>query len=214
LIGFGCFVLGYNHLKQRNAIKLAQLIIQKQDEEKQRISRDLHDDLGQELSYLKMNSEIKNKPSIDRILNKLRAISYNLSPVKIIDSSIKDLITELITEAEKSNLFFSYELDDIFIKSNEVKINIYRIVQEALTNIIKHSKAENIRITLKKIDTYLVLEIQDNGIGISSQKNNKAIGLSSMKERAKIIKANITIETNHLGTLLKLKLKLPIEAAK
>lgn len=213
LIGFGCIVLGYNHLKQRNAIKLAQLIIQKQDEEKQRISRDLHDDLGQELSYLKMNSEIKNKPSIDRILNKLRAISYNLSPVKIIDSSIKDLITELITEAEKSNLFFSYELDDIFIKSNEVKINIYRIVQEALTNTIKHSKAENIRITLKKIDTYLVLEIQDNGIGISSQKNNKAIGLSSMKERAKIIKANITIETNHLGTLLKLKLKLPIEAA-
>jgi hypothetical protein len=212
LFAFVCSVLGYNHLKERNAIKLAQLIIQKQDEEKHRISRDLHDDLGQELSYLKMNSELKNKPSIDRILNKIRAISYNLSPVKIIDSSIKDLITELITEAEKSSLFFSYELDDIFIKSNEVKINIYRIAQESLTNIIKHSKAENVRIALKKIDTYLILEIQDNGIGISSLKMHNSIGISSMKERAKIINANITIETNPLGTLLKLKLKLPIES--
>ena len=210
LIGFGCIIFGYHFLRIRSSKKLAQLIIQKQDEEKQRISRDLHDDLGQELSYLKMNTELMNKPAVDRILNKIRAISYNLSPIKIIDSSIKDLLTELIIEAEKSNLFFSYEIDDVFIKSNEVKINLYRIVQEALSNIIKHAKAENVRITLKKKDAYLIVEIQDNGIGISSQENNKAIGISSMKERSKIIDANLLIETNEKGTRIKLKLKLPI----
>jgi ligand-binding sensor domain-containing protein len=209
IIVFVGIVLSYNYLNHRKSIKLAQLIIQKQDEEKQRISRDLHDDLGQELSYLKLNTAIENKHTIDRIIQKLRAISYNLSPVKIIDSTIKDLLRELIIEAEKSNLFFSYELDDIDIKNNEIKINLFRITQEGLTNIIKHSKAENVRITLKKIDDYLVLELQDNGIGISSQKNSNTIGLSSMKERAKIINASITIETTEKGTKIKLKLKLP-----
>jgi two-component sensor histidine kinase len=208
LIAFVSIVLGYSHFKYSKSIKLAQLILQKQDEEKQRISRDLHDDLGQELSYLKMNSELKNKPAVDRILNKIRSISYNLSPIKIVDSSIKDLLTELILESEKSNLFFSYEIDDVFIKSNEVKINLYRIVQEALTNIIKHAKAENVRISLKKIDAYLILEIQDNGIGISSQINNKAIGIDSMKERAKIINANISFETSNKGTTIKITLTL------
>jgi ligand-binding sensor domain-containing protein len=209
LIGSIGIIIGYNYLRNVNSKKLAQLIMRKLDEEKQRISRDLHDDLGQELSYLKMNTETKNKPAIDRILNKLRTISYNLSPVKILDSSIRDLLKELIIEAEKSNLFFSYEIDDVFIKNNEVKINIYRIAQEALSNILKHSKAQNARITLKKLDTFVILEIQDDGMGISNQNNNKAIGISSMKERAKILDANITIEITNKGTKIKLKLKLP-----
>jgi signal transduction histidine kinase len=107
-----------------------------------------------------MNSETKNKPSIDRILNKVRAISYNLSPIKIIDSSIKDLLLELITEAEKSNLFLSYEIDDIFIKSNDIKINLYRIAQEALNNTIKHANAENARLeTTAKLQHYKTITI-------------------------------------------------------
>jgi signal transduction histidine kinase len=202
-------VLGYNYFKSKSFKRFAQLLILKIEEERQRISRDLHDDLGQELLYLKMNSETKNKPSIDRILNKIRAISYNLSPIKIIDSSIKDLLLELITEAEKSNLFLSYEIDDIFIKSNDIKINLYRIAQEALNNTIKHANAENARLTVKKTDNYLMMEIQDNGVGISYTKNSKTIGLSSMKERAKIINAEILIGTTPMGTSIKIKLKLP-----
>jgi ligand-binding sensor domain-containing protein len=209
LIGFLGIVLGYNYFRSKNIKRFAQLLILKIEEERQRISRDLHDDLGQELLYLKMNSETKNKPSIDRILNKIRAISYNLSPIKIIDSSIKDLLLELITEAEKSNLFLSYEIDDIFIKSNDIKINLYRIAQEALNNTIKHANAENARLTVKKTDNYLMMEIQDNGVGISYTKNSKTIGLSSMKERAKIINAEILIGTTPMGTSIKIKLKLP-----
>jgi signal transduction histidine kinase len=208
LVVFLAIVLGYNYFRSKNIKRFTQLLILKIEEERQRISRDLHDDLGQELLYLKLNSEIKTKPSIDRILNKVRTISYNLSPIKVIDSSIKELLLELVTEAEKSDLFLSADIDDIFIKSDEIKINLYRIAQEALNNTIKHANAENARITLKKIDNFLVMEIQDNGVGISYTKNSKTIGLSSMKERAKIINAEILIGTTHLGTSIKIKLKL------
>ena len=115
---------------------------------------------------------------------------------------------ELITEAEKSNLFLSADIDDIFIKSDEIKINLYRIAQEALNNTIKHANAENARLTLKKIDNYVIMEIQDNGVGISYTKNSKTVGLSSMKERAKIINAEIMIGTTPMGTSIKIKLKL------
>jgi signal transduction histidine kinase len=199
-------MLIFSNLKNRNAKKLARLILQKQDEEKHRISRDLHDDLGQELLYLKMSPEIK--PNIDLILNKVRAISYNLSPVKITESSIKALLTELVMEAEKCNLLISYDIEDIFIKSTEIKINLYRIVQEALNNIIKHSKAENVTISLNKTGNYLLLEVKDNGIGIASPISKKSIGISSMKERAKIINAIISIEISNNGTIIKLTLKL------
>jgi len=208
-IGLCCIIFCINYLRNRNSKKLARLIIQKQDEEKYRISRDLHDDLGQELSFLKMNSDVKYKPDIDRVLSKIRAISFNLSPVRIVESSIKELLTELINEAEKSNLFFSYEIDDVFISSYEVKINLYRIVQEALNNIVRHSNAENVRITLRKIDDHIILVIQDNGIGISSLESKNSIGLSSMKERAKIIDGSITFDTIPLGTRIRLKLRLP-----
>jgi two-component sensor histidine kinase len=207
-IGFMSIVYGYSMWRNKKIKKLAKLIIQKQDEEKYRISRDLHDDLGQGLSFLKMITEQKNKSYVDDLIKKVRAISYNLSPVKLVDSSIKDLLIELITEAEKSDVFFSYEIENILIKDNVLKINLYRITQEAINNIIKHSKAQNALVTLTKIDGQLVLEIRDDGIGIKETVKSKTVGLSSMQERVNMIGANFSIKDANKGTHIVVKLKL------
>jgi ligand-binding sensor domain-containing protein/two-component sensor histidine kinase len=207
-IGFMGIVYGYSMWRNKKIKKITKLIIKKQDEEKYRISRDLHDDLGQALSFLKMNTEQKNKSHVDVLLNKVRAISYNLSPVKLIDSSIKDLLIELIIEAEKSDVFFSYEIENIPIKDNDLKINLYRIAQEAINNLIKHAKAKNAKIALTEMDSMLFLEIQDDGIGMTQGNINTTIGLSSMKERSDVIGANFSIKDTNKGTHIVVKLKL------
>jgi hypothetical protein len=198
------------YFRQKNLKKFSKQIIKIQEEEKLRISRDLHDDLGQELSFLKMNEDVKNKAAIDRIIQKVRTISYNLKPIKLLDASIKELLEDLLKSAENSSVFFSYEIENIRINDVDIKINLYRIIQEAINNIIKHSHAENARVTLSKKEKNIVVEIMDDGIGINEVDISKinSVGIASMKERSNIINAKFTIAPRSKGLLIKLEFKL------
>ncbi|MFN7913172.1 MAG: two-component regulator propeller domain-containing protein [Bacteroidota bacterium] len=203
-------IYGVSQWRRNRIKKFASLLIKTQEDEKLRISRELHDDLGQELSFLKMNEDIKNKPAIDRVIQKLRTIAYNLKPIKLLNTTIKELLEELLKGIENSNVFFSYEIDDVYIIDINTKINVYRIVQEAINNIIKHSQAENARVTLTKKERYILVEIMDDGIGFKETDINKmkSVGLTSMKERATLINAKLTIEPRSKGVLIKFVFKL------
>ena len=209
-LSFILIVYGVSQWRRNRIKKFASLLIKTQEDEKLRISRELHDDLGQELSFLKMNEDIKNKPAIDRVIQKVRTISYNLKPIKLLNTTIKELLEELLKDAENSNVFFSYEIEDVYIFDTDTKINVYRIIQEAINNIIKHSQAENARVTLTKKEKYILVEIMDNGIGFKETDINKmkSVGLTSMKERATLINAKLTIEPRSKGVLIRFEFKL------
>jgi ligand-binding sensor domain-containing protein len=203
------FIFGFTRWRQIRLRKFSNLMIKAQEDEKLKISRDLHDDLGQELSFYRMNFVVQEeaKNAIDRIIEKVRTISYNLRPIKALDADIKEDLEALINGVKKDTVFFSYDIESILDLTQEQKINIYRITQEAINNIVKHSKANNARVTLTRQGEFVVLEILDDGIGFLINTKTKSVGLKSMKERANLISANLTIMALEKGTKITLKLK-------
>ncbi len=208
------------------------------EEEREAIARELHDELAQILSSIKMSLVLLSRdlPSKKSGIDKKLLLSEFKAMSKLIDSSIKQ-IRRIITELRPEVL---YELGlipslnlliDNFKKNTKIKckvlidishnnfkreasIGIYRILQEALTNITRHSKAKNVNIIFTSKDNFISLSIIDDGIGIPEEKINSpnTFGLLGMRERAIALNGNLIINNlNGKGTLI--ELTLPLEAA-
>lgn len=177
-----------------------------QESERKNISRELHDNLGQSLVALKFhldNFETKfindaetlqnlsdSKLMIQSSINELRNISYNLNPRSLEDlgllPSLKILCNDFSKQSNIKGNFHSSGIDDRF--NHNLEIALYRIVQESLNNIRKHSKAGEFGIMLTQHSDFLRLVVEDNGIGfdikkISMNKNKTSMGLNNIKER-------------------------------
>lgn len=220
----------------KNSRNLKNLNIYLQDileRERLKISHEIHDELGQMLSLLKLDvqnilTEIpRNEKNIIEKLNTMlnliniiiertRIISYQLRP-PILDhlglyaaikwqidefSKITGIKCNLKIESEKINL------------NEEITIAIFRVIQEALTNILRHSKASKLWISIKKINNFITLIVRDNGIGIPKKAihESKSFGLLSMKERISSLNGNFNIQSEeNKGTTIKIKIPLKIE---
>lgn len=198
----------YDYLRQRKLKSFSKLLVETQEEEKRRISRELHDDLGQQLSYFRINYSLTDeaKQTIDQIIQKVRTISYDLKPLKIYKYNFKEILEQLI-KGVKSNIYFSYEIEEINSLTSEQKIHLYRITQEAINNILKHSNANNARVTFLREGDQLVLEVMDDGVGFKTKKKHNSVGLTSMQERARLINAKLKIVNLEKGTKINVSLK-------
>ena len=197
-----------NKNRQKNRQKqFAILLLKSEEEVRLKMSRELHDNVGQSLLVLKMQSEEKQWFLIDSVIEEVRGLSRELHPIKFENSSLQKLITNLLETIKKSsNIFFSYEVEDVVITDISVKINIYRLVQESISNIIKHSEAQNARVVLFKDKAKLKITILDDGKGfeVSKTKSNTSLGLVTMKERANLINADFKISSSNAGTKIEL----------
>ncbi|SMG39471.1 Histidine kinase [Marivirga sericea] len=184
--------------------------------ERSRVSRELHDGLGQMLNVVKMNAKslIEEKSIKDKLVELINAsieeshkISENLMPSKLkifdLKSSLEDLCSTFDSKEFKINFNTNLNSGDL----EQIKINIYRIVQEALSNIQKHSKAKNVSIQLYKQSTEVRLSIEDDGKGFDLEKakrdsgKNKSHGLFNMIDRVKSMGGTIDIDSSSkLGT--------------
>ena len=189
--------------KKRNLLFTKQLI-NTQENERQRIAQDLHDSVGQNLILLKLNTEPENITNIEAIIADIRNIIKDIHPIKIKTTAFHDLLIDLMEElTNKTSIYFTYDIDDeITVTNDTVKINLYRIVQECVNNILKHSNASNARLTFsKKPKDKLNILIIDDGKGFDKESLSKtSVGFISIKERAKLINASLTIESNKNGT--------------
>ena len=192
---------------------LSERLLLIQEEERERISRELHDSVGQSLTFAKMslecclNSLSKQEPeeasrsiaalipSIQKAIHEVRNICSGLWPAMLDQVGILKTIQWLCEDFEKCNLALCVKTSiDLFEQDIEkrLKIVIYRLVQEAFNNIAKHSRADKVHICIKKNKGHIQLTIRDNGIGFetesfSATKNqNMGIGLSSMKKRTEV----------------------------
>lgn len=213
---FGMILLFRNRMRIKNKKVLQEQfsreLLVSQEEERKRISKDLHDGLGQRLLLIK-NNVVKTKDEdtkqlVETAIDEVRSISRNLHPFQLQELGITRAIEFTVNQVdENTTLFISSEIDNIdnlFTKKQEV--NIYRIVQEALSNIIKHAKAEAGKVIVKREPQMVSISIRDNGIGFDfSEKyqNVKSLGLKTLLERTKVLNGQMKVQSKkNNGTLL------------
>jgi PAS domain S-box-containing protein len=186
------------------------------EEEKSRISRELHDELGQNLTALKMDlSWLQTHASndtparteriramqgvLDSTVVATRRIAADLRPLMLDDLGLKAAL-EWLTQDFSNRTLVPCDLvvdDDVSDTDTSVQSAVYRAVQECLTNVSRHAKATQVTIKVRTGVAAVNLQIQDNGIGISDQARNKrgSFGLIGMRERIYILGGNVLIES-------------------
>lgn len=184
------------------------------EEEKTAIARDIHDEFGQALIVLKMDTHwLKDKLSwnhkpliektvsmlllIDKTLHAIRRISSELRPAVLDKLGLIEAIKWQAEEFQKrSEISYALFLDESITMEKSRSIIVFRIIQEILTNIARHSNAANARISLKRKNNHIILTAKDNGRGITKKEINSqhTFGLIGMKERILGLGGKITIK--------------------
>ncbi len=216
ILFFGLILLYRNqrHLKANKIIqeKFSQKLLIFQEEERRRISKDLHDGVGQQLLVIKnklmANGDKDTRQMVDQTIEEVRSISRDLHPFQLQELGITKAIEHTITQIdENTKLFISAEIDNIDnIFSKEDEINIYRIVQESLSNILKHAQAEAGKVSVKKLSDNIMISIRDNGVGFDfgeKYQDVKSLGLKTLLERTKFLKGQMKVTSKkETGTVL------------
>jgi PAS domain S-box-containing protein len=201
-----------------------------QEEERINIAREIHDELGQQLTGIKLDAcWLKNKNKIylenekermDRLINNInttinnvRKIATNLRPGVLDDLGLEAAIEWQAAQFEEQNgiscLFKTSNVSGNY--DNTVNTAVYRIFQEALTNVTRHANASKVIIELYEKNSILVLEVADNGKGIweTEKIKTQSLGITGMKERAYMINGTFSIKKKKEGgTLVRLSVPL------
>jgi signal transduction histidine kinase/ligand-binding sensor domain-containing protein len=185
----------------------ARQLMEAHESERQRIAVELHDSLGQNLLIIKNYALIglsavppqePVKDHLDQIsstatlaLDEVRQIAHNLRPYQLERLGLTNTLEFMVRQVERSSeIRFVTELEPIDgLFSKESEINLYRIVQEAVNNIVKHSGATEAHISLKRVARSVQLTIQDNGRGLSAEAAapKRGLGLTGIAERVRIL---------------------------
>lgn len=187
-------------------------LLQNTEEERSRIANELHDSVNQDLLTMKHNVLNGNQVLADdftKVIQEVRNISRNLHPSILENLGIKASIEHLCEKLTDVGLFTTCEIEYADQLSKNKELQIYRIIQEALNNTLKHGKAKASKVILIAKNNFLHLEIKDNGNGFDVDKqlkSPKSFGLQSIMQRAKAIAAKININSNHKGTIILIKI--------
>jgi two-component system sensor histidine kinase UhpB len=211
----------------RNQIETQKLItqvtIQTQEQERREIGRELHDNINQILATAKLcvdmalneedpRKELLNRSyeNISKAINEIRILSKTLVPPSLGDIGLKEALLELIENLTIApELKIKIKANDQHIEnvSNNKKLIMYRIVQEQLNNILKHSGATEALIELKTIRNWIHLNIKDNGVGFDTRKKSRGIGLNNIISRVEMQNGNMEIiSAPGKGCLLKIEI--------
>jgi signal transduction histidine kinase len=204
------FFIRFRNQRKVNQIREAfgQDLLQAQEQERQRISRELHDSVGQNILFIKNRLQrLTPAPepamllSVDAALEEVRNIAKDLYPNQLEQYGLSAAVENLCeTARESSGIFISSDLQGIDEKLNrEAQINCYRIIQECLNNAMKHAQASSIRITSRFYPGKIELTVQDNGKGFDKAtleyKSVRSFGMINMEERIKMLRGNLDLES-------------------
>jgi signal transduction histidine kinase len=208
IIGVGGLYLRYVRITRKQQREFTQKLITSVDQERSRISRDLHDDIGQSLSVVKSKVNLYTKgqlnslegidEEIGQLIDQTRNISHSLHPSYLEKIGLKRSIISLLDKIEKNTgLITSYEIhNEIDALSITTQTQLYRITQESINNSLKHAEAKSIRIMLSKANNEWLFTYQDNGRGFEmNEENGNGIGMQTIKERALKIGGKIQFQS-------------------
>ena len=217
--------------RKTNEIRdLNESIRQSREQERQRIAKDLHDGIGQTILAAKLNFQTFEKDMekykdrfdvglefIDKASQELREVYSNLFPSVLADLGLEAAVRWFCKQyLEAKGVTTEIVLDINNQLSAETEVNIYRILQEISSNIIKHSHADYVKILINNNDerNLLDLEVTDNGLGFEYDKDKRpsgSFGLSDIQERVKSMQGSFDIKTSPgEGTMINIKVPLNV----
>jgi signal transduction histidine kinase len=203
------------------------------EEERGHISRMLHDEIGQTLTALKMDvcwikkgltpeqkavAEVSDSmvKLIDSTITKVRWISTVLRPMCLDELGLADTVRWLIEEfREMTGISCTANIGDSIKVDKQTSTAIYRVIQESLSNIFRHSKATEVNLSLTQRDNHVDLRIKDNGIGITRGKTSslRSFGIIGMRERTQALGGTFTISgRKNQGTLI--SVSIPVQTSR
>jgi two-component system sensor histidine kinase ComP len=198
---------------------LAQQLVRSDEEQRKKVARELHDSVMQNLFFVKQRLDQSDPESSNLMAEAITTLRQTIKAQRpsLLDQELMLALSDLINDIEKLAgddlliLWRNYVKEKIKLP-DEQATSIYRIVQEALFNVLKHSQADQVIVTAKKDDGFLQFTIEDDGIGISDDGQGQGglhYGFMDMRERAIMIGAylNITSEPEK-GTTVSIKLKI------
>jgi signal transduction histidine kinase len=186
-------------------------MIEGQEKERQRIANDLHDDLGGLMANVKLHfNALKDKDSpelysktnnlIEEAYQKVRSVAHAKNSGVIAKQGLLKAVQHMADKVSVSNKIkievLDYGLDNRL--ENSLELTLFRIIQELVTNVIKHSKASEVTIHLTNHDDSINIMVEDNGIGFNPNqitKTNKGMGISSIDKRVEHLDGKLTIES-------------------
>ena len=204
-------------LKAKEQLELLNFhIIDAREEERAAISLLIHDELGQALTALKIDvswagKNLSNEATpvkmekmigaINNIIRKVQRISSELHPKLLTDLGLADAIEWFCGEMkERTGLRFELSLEEAERNASKTDLALFRILQEALTNVVRHAQATKVSVTIKHLASGTRMTISDDGIGCEPGilESSNSMGLFGMKERARQCNGTLTIEPNKL----------------
>jgi signal transduction histidine kinase len=208
--------------------ELAQKLIATQESTLRYISRELHDEFGQILTAMgsmlgragahapegsALRSDLQEVRQIAQdTLDRVRSLSQALHPVMLDEAGLETTLDWYIPTVERqTGIAISYEKQGVaFDVNNSAAVQIYRVLQEALNNVARHSGAKQARVRLRFLPATLELEVEDPGVGFSQRPVKQGIGLVAMRERSELMGGQIVFSTPASGGTL-LHLTVPRE---
>ena len=212
---------------------LSQRLIGAQEAERERIARELHDDIGQRLALLEVDlQQLKqSNPGSEEIA---RCVEELCEQTSSISEDVHDLSHELYSSklkilgpiaamrgfcrelAAKQKVEIEFHHDDILRSiPTEVSLCLFRILQEALHNAVKHSGVRHFKVEFREVDNTITLDVHDSGLGFDTEvaMRGRGIGLTSMQERLKLVNGELSIESEiEQGTTIRARVPLTPQA--
>ena len=210
---------------------LSQQLMEVQESERRRLALDLHDEIGQALTVVKMNLQtiqrsgdtsdiavlLKDSSTvIDQTLQYVRDLSLELRPSLLDDLGLVPAVRWYLSrQAERAGWKVDVQADESLSPPQSVAIACYRVIQEAVTNIIRHSNATSVSVSLRLHESDLVVLIRDNGRGFEVQQalaeatRGQSMGLLGMQERIRILNGSFSIESNP-GRGTEVRVRVPL----
>jgi signal transduction histidine kinase len=218
----------------RNLRELSARLLQLQDDERRRIARELHDSVGQMLAALTMNlSAVRNdverlaktaaaltdsETLVREMSSEVRTISHLLHPPLLDEAGLSSALRWYVDGfAQRSGINVDLDLpQDLGRLPSELETAIFRVVQECLTNIHRHSESAVARIRLRHRDKQILVDVQDEGKGIPPEKRElmassgtPGVGIRGMRERIRQLGGSLEIQSDDAGTLV--AARLPVD---
>lgn len=228
-VAFASRAANYKREKELLDLQLAQQekgkaerLIQVQEEERNRIARDLHDSIGGMLSsiYLKASQIEENaaepkltrelKEMVSRSIEEARSISHNLTPLHLEEQGLgKTLKNQIDLIGKQHHLKINFTFDVGHRLEPATSLIVYRICGELLQNITKHARASEVMVSLNSDTSGLEIIVEDDGKGMNPDSSKNGIGLRNIRERVSYLKGNLHIDSNPSGTTVIITIPLP-----
>lgn len=211
---------------------LSARLLQVRDEEHRRMARELHDSVGQLLAALSMNMSllsrdegakthevqraiVESQELLSQASREIRTISHLLHPPLLDEMGLASALQWYVDGfADRSGIKVDLAIaPDVDRLTGDVEVALFRLVQECLTNIHRHSGSSTAEIRVHRNDSWICVEVEDTGMGIPSEKRSQleasghsGVGIRGMRERIHLLGGNLEIESNSRGTLIRASL--------